>query len=221
MGVRINREGKLNAERSRSFDRWQGMRQLFSWRQTKLRQGGGASMRVLRPTERKGRSAKMADQRMRQVSRHWADNETAEIDVKFSCTLAMILLRRAVSAEPRSWQRRSETQMSDNSIVGRVFGAWRVASIDATGRRVLVVCVCGATRTLARGALVSSDARRGCRCVRVLPASQNGRKKPISDDVRAAFSDAARWHRGGPGTKRFVLVSHTSALEDFGRCVEE
>jgi hypothetical protein len=49
-----------------------------------------------------------------------------------------------------------------DSIVGRTFGAWRVASVDGLGKRVVAVCVCGVTRTLARGALTASSARGGC-----------------------------------------------------------
>jgi hypothetical protein len=89
-----------------------------------------------------------------------------------------------------------DAQTEPDDLTGRTFGAWRVASMDATGKRVLAVCVCGQARTLARGALIIGDARRGCGYVSTPPASQNARKA-TADSTRDIFAEAGKWHRDG------------------------
>jgi hypothetical protein len=47
--------------------------------------------------------------------------------------------------------------------VGQQFGAWTVAVIDGTQKRVTVICQCGATAQVAADALVSGESK-GCGC---------------------------------------------------------
>jgi hypothetical protein len=48
--------------------------------------------------------------------------------------------------------------------VGQRFGAWTVARVDPIGKRVTVICACGATGQIAADALVSGESKGfGCR----------------------------------------------------------
>ena len=48
-------------------------------------------------------------------------------------------------------------------LAGRRFGAWTVVRTDATFKRAVVACTCGAIATVAVEALVSGESR-GCGC---------------------------------------------------------
>jgi hypothetical protein len=88
--------------------------------------------------------------------------------------------------------------MTDADLTaGQVFGAWTLVAVDDTGKRVVVRCTCGVLRQLARGALIDSRTMKGCGCSATREPRNDG--PPVSDDTRAAFSSASRWHRGGTG----------------------
>src|SRR5208337_3140979 len=57
-----------------------------------------------------------------------------------------------------------------DDFVGRLYGAWVVAAVDAIGRRATVVCKCGETRQVAIEALTAGESVScGCRLTRHRP----------------------------------------------------
>ncbi len=88
-------------------------------------------------------------------------------------------------------------------FVGRLYGTWVVAAVDAFGRRATVVCKCGVARQVAINALISGESCGcGCRLTRHRPRYPQG--YPQAD--RGGFASAvakqesrSSWkrHRGG------------------------
>ena len=61
---------------------------------------------------------------------------------------------------------------------GQKFGAWTVARVDPTGKRVTVICGCGAVGQIAADALVSGESK-GCGC-RLTPRPRVSPGRPAS-----------------------------------------
>jgi hypothetical protein len=62
--------------------------------------------------------------------------------------------------------------------VSQQFGAWTVARIDPTGKRVTVICQCGTTAQIAVDALISGESK-GCGC-RLTPRPRSDSRHPAS-----------------------------------------
>ncbi len=82
-----------------------------------------------------------------------------------------------------------------NDFVGRLYGAWVVAAVDAFGRRATVVCKCGVARQVAINALTAGESVGcGCRLTRHRPGY------PQAD--RAAFASAVARQESRSSWKR-------------------
>src|SRR5208337_1941522 len=82
-----------------------------------------------------------------------------------------------------------------NDFVGRLYGAWVVAAVDAFGRRATVVCKCGVARQIAIEALTAGESVGcGCRLTRHRPGY------PQADS--AAFASAVARQESRSSWKR-------------------
>jgi hypothetical protein len=86
-----------------------------------------------------------------------------------------------------------------NDFVGRLYGAWVVAAVDAFGRRATVVCKCGVARQVSVDALWSGESVGcGCRLTRHRPGYLQADRDAFPSAV-AKQESRSSWkrHRGG------------------------
>jgi len=77
---------------------------------------------------------------------------------------------------------------------GQQFGAWTVAMVDPTGKRVTVICQCGTAAQIAVDALLSGESK-GCGC-RLTPRPPRDPSRPSGFSAAVARDEAyAAVHR--------------------------
>jgi hypothetical protein len=79
---------------------------------------------------------------------------------------------------------------------GAVFGSWKVAALDPTGKPATCVCSCGTARQFAVAALMAGDSR-GCGCSATpRPSSPRSLSRRFEAEVVAEFAAGRARHWG-------------------------
>jgi hypothetical protein len=83
--------------------------------------------------------------------------------------------------------------------LGLKFGAWTVALVDPTGKRVTVICQCGIAAQIAVDALLIGESK-GCGC-RLTPRPPRDPRRPLGFSAAVARDEgyaALRRHKARP-----------------------
>ncbi len=95
-------------------------------------------------------------------------------------------------------KQRRRIEAEDGEIIGKRFGAWRVAAVDGSRKRATAVCWCGRVSEVALASLEDGSSR-GCGCI-------GAPKKLSAANSRGSFASAlaaaerrsqAQWRHGG------------------------